>query len=141
MSGARRRLTRAVRDRERGASSVELVLYAPLLMLITFLLVQFALSWYGTSVASAAAREAARVARVGGGTPASLEAAEKKGRAYAAAVGGEQGLTDVSVSVIAVPGDRVRATVSGHAMEVLGGLAPRVSSTVEGPVEKFRGDQ
>ncbi|MEN0128124.1 MAG: TadE/TadG family type IV pilus assembly protein [Brevundimonas sp.] len=141
MNPLHRRLRRASGDRDAGASSVELVLYAPLLMLITFLLVQFSLSWYGTSVAGAAAREAARVARNGGGAPAALELAEQRARDYAASVGGPQGLTDVSVSVVAIDGDRVRATVSGHAMEIVGGLAPRVSSTVEGPVEKFRPDR
>ncbi|RHA43828.1 TadE/TadG family type IV pilus assembly protein [Cellulomonas rhizosphaerae] len=139
MTWLHRRLRRAVRDRESGASSVELVLYAPLLMLITFLLVQCALSWYGDSVAGAAAREAARIARVGGGTPAALASAENRGESYARAVGG-QGLRDVTVTVVRIPGDQVRATVSGRSMELVVGFAPRVSATVEGPIEQFRPD-
>lgn len=139
MTWLHRRLRRALRDREAGASSIELVLYAPLLMLITFMLVQFALTWYGDSVAGAAAREAARVARVGGGTPAALASAEARGASYATAVGGK-GLTDVRVEVVRLAGDQVRATVSGRSMELVGGLAPRVSASVEGPIEQFRPD-
>ncbi|HWJ84083.1 MAG TPA: TadE/TadG family type IV pilus assembly protein [Cellulomonas sp.] len=139
MTWLHRRVWRALRDREAGASSIELVLYAPLLMLITFMLVQFALTWYGDSVAGAAAREAARVARVGGGTPAALASAETRGASYATAVGGK-GLTDVRVEVVRLAGDQVRATVSGRSMELVGGLAPRVSASVEGPIEQFRPD-
>lgn len=140
MTWLHRRLRRAGRDGDAGASSIELVLYTPMLMIVIFLIVQFAMSWFGSEVAGATAREAARVARTGGGTPASLAAAEKRGETYAAAIG-KSALNDVTVTVVVIPGDRVRATVSGRAQEIVGGFAPRVSQSVEGPIEQFRPDQ
>ncbi|MCV2394548.1 pilus assembly protein [Actinotalea sp. M2MS4P-6] len=124
-----------------GASTVELVMYTPLLMLTIFVIVQFALSWYGNEVAGAAAREAARVARVGGGTPSAIADAEAAGAALATNVGGN-GLTDVEVEVVALPlSQEVRATVTGRSVEIVAGLAPRVSASVQGPVEVFRPDE
>jgi len=133
----RRRLRHAGDDR--GASSVELVLYTPLLMLVILVLIQASLSWYGNEVAGATAREVARIARNGGGTPAALDEARSAGARYAARVGG-QGLTDVAVRVQLVGDDEVRATVSGRSLDLVGGLSPRVSATVQGPLELFRPD-
>lgn len=137
-------LTRRLRQltaggREDGASSIELVLYTPVLMLVIFVTVQFALSWHGNSVAGAVAREAARTARVGGGTPAAIAEAEARGLEYAEAIGG-QALRDVTVEVVTLPGDQIRVTVRGRANEIVGGLAPTVEAVVEGPVEVFRPD-
>lgn len=116
-----------------------MVLYTPILMLVILVIVQFALSWYGNEVAGAAAREAARVARVGSGTSVAVADAEARGLEYAA-VGGE-GLTDVEVDVVALPATReVRVTVTGRSLEIVAGLAPRVSAVVQGPIEEFRAD-
>ena len=52
-------------DPERGVSSLELVLYMPLLLMAIFLTVQFALVYLGNQVISSSARQAARVARTG----------------------------------------------------------------------------
>lgn len=124
---------------QRGASTIELVLYTPVLFFTIFVIVQFALSWHGNQVASAAAREAARSARVDGGTPDALAAAEQHGVEYAAQIGGGA-LTDVTVEVVLVDGDEVRATVTGSSMEIVDGLAPDVSQSVQGPIEEFRPD-
>jgi Flp pilus assembly protein TadG len=130
---------RLLRD-DRGVSSVELVMYTPVLMFATFLVVQFALSWYGNEVASATAREAARVARSQGGTAASLAEAEARGGAYATRIGGP-GLTDVEVHVVLLPATQeVRATVTGRSQEVVPGFAPRVKAVVQSPIETFRPD-
>lgn len=123
-----------------GASSVEMVLYTPLLMFVFFVVVQGALSWYGQDVATTAAREAARVARVQGGTPEALEAARDRGVQYAEQVGGE-GLQQVEVEVELVEPGIVRATVTGRSVEIVSGLAPAVSASVQGPVETFRADE
>ncbi len=134
------RLRRAASARgDEGATSIEMVLYTPLLMLVIFVTVQFALSWHGSSVASAVAREAARTARAGGGTPAAIAQAEARGLEYADAIGGAV-LRDVTVDVVALPGDEIRVTVRGRANEIVDGLAPTVEATVEGPVEVFRPD-
>jgi Flp pilus assembly protein TadG len=123
-----------------GASSIELVMYTPILMLVTFLIVQFALTWHGQEIAGVVAREAAREARIGGGTPEALADGEAKGRQYATVVGGKA-LGEVTVQVVLVGDDQVRATVTGRSVELVPGFAPRVRAQVEGPVETFRPDR
>jgi Flp pilus assembly protein TadG len=115
-----------------AASSVELAFYTPILFLVIFMTIQFGLGWHANQVAAASAREAARVARVGGGTPAAEAAGEARGRQVAAAVGSRV-LFNVDVDV----GANVRATVSGDPLAVVDELTPRVSKTVEGPIEQF----
>ncbi|TDE00050.1 pilus assembly protein [Jiangella asiatica] len=102
---------------------------------IIFVIVQFTLTWHGNQIAAAAAREAAREARIGGGTPAALAAAEARGREYAEAVGNGH-LIEIEVDAVTI-GDNVRVTVSGRATELIEDLAPRVSQTIEGPIEQF----
>jgi Flp pilus assembly protein TadG len=116
-------------------SSVELAFYTPILFLVIFMTIQFGLGWHANQVASASAREAARVARVGGGTAAAEAAGEARGHQVAAAVGGRV-LFDVEVDV-EIEGANVRATVSGDPLGVIDGLTPRVSKTVVGPIEQF----
>ncbi|KQR12382.1 TadE family protein [Cellulomonas sp. Leaf334] len=131
-----------MRDRARrddGASSIELVLYTPILMLVIFLTVQFALTWYGNEVAGAIARETARVVRVGGGTPASVAEARTHAQEYTDAIGGAS-FRDLQVQITQPDADTVRVTVSGRALEIVDGFAPRVSATVQGPIESFRPD-
>lgn len=127
-------------DRERGASSVELVAFTPLLMLAILVIVQLALTWYGNELAGAVAREAARVVRTGGGTPESVQDAQVRAVEFAEQIGGTS-LTDLAV-VVERPDDlTVRVTVTGRAVEIVQGMAPGVSATVHGPVERFRADQ
>jgi Flp pilus assembly protein TadG len=135
------------RGSERGVSSLELVLYMPLLMMTIFLTVQFALLYLGNQVISSSARQAARVARsgFGAGGPAAqanaLTQATEVATHYAASVG--YGLvTDVSVQVDPVKnGTEIRVLVTGHALQLVPGVAaPTVSKTVQGPVESFRQD-
>ncbi|MCM0621270.1 TadE/TadG family type IV pilus assembly protein [Nocardioides bruguierae] len=126
---------RRCRD-ERGTSAVELAFYGPVLMLLTFLIVQTALLYLGNQTAGSVAREAARVAR----TTGSASQAEAAGRAYAERVGGGVfTLSDVQVSLVAA--DRVRVTVSGRSQEIVPVLVPEVSETVEGPIERFVGGE
>ncbi len=107
----------------------------PLLMLAILLAVQFSLIYLGNQAASAAAREAARVAR----TTHSPAQGEQAGRNFAANIGTGV-LEGRSVDVVQV-GNRMRATVSGHAVELMTWLpAPRVEQVVEGPIEEFRAD-
>ncbi len=120
---------RRLRRDESGASSIELVLYMPLLLLIMFIAVQFGLVWFGNQAASAAAREAARSARVYG----DQAAAEAAGRAYAAQIG--KGVLEGYEVHVEIVGDRVRVTVTGHAQEISPIGVPTVSQTVEGPLE------
>ncbi len=126
--------------RDDGASSIELVLYTPILMLVIFLTVQFALTWYGNEVAGAVARETARVVRVGGGTPDSIADARAHAQEYTDAVGGAS-FQDLQVQITQPDDETVRVTVSGRALEIVDGFAPRVSATVQGPIEQFRPDE
>lgn len=125
---------------DRGNSSLELVLYMPTLMVAIFLTVQFSLVYLGNQVISSSARQAGRVARSAGGGVADAEAVAQ---AYSASVG--HGLvTDVLVRVTTVDGasgPEMRVVVSGQALQLVPwGVAPRVSKTVQGPVEQFRPD-
>src|SRR5919109_2252636 len=103
----RRRWARRITS-ERGASSVELVLYMPILMLAIFLTIQFSLIYLGNQAASAAARESARVAR----TTLDRGQAEAAGYAYTADIG-KGILEDVRVTVTPVGTEQVRVEVTG----------------------------
>ena len=72
---------------EAGASSVELLVFFPLLLLIILLAVQTGLSWYGNEVAMTAARETARTLRTGAHDDAALAAARADGAAAREALG------------------------------------------------------
>lgn len=126
---------RRQRRDDSGVSSVELVLYMPLLMFVIFLAVQFALVWFGNQAASAVAREAARSARVHDGD---VDRGQEAGRRYWENIG-DGVLEDPTITVTRV-GDRIRVTVTGHAQELIPGLAPTVTQTVEGPIEQFEVD-
>ena len=108
----------------------------PLLLFVIFATVQAALLFLGNQAASAAAREAARVAR----TSQDLGAAEARGRSYAAEVG-RGVIEDVSVQVSAVGADEVRAVVTGRGIQVVPGIPGlQIEQVVQGPVEEFRPD-
>ncbi|PHP51936.1 TadE/TadG family type IV pilus assembly protein [Actinomyces ruminis] len=132
------RLRRRLRA-ETGASSVELLVFFPLLMLIILVTVQVALSWYGHEVAISTARETARIVREGGTTPAELAQAEVDGVRYAMRVGSGRALTDVDVH-IDINGDEARVTVTGASMDIVAGLAPGVEASVTAPIETFKED-
>ncbi len=117
---------------ESGASAVELVLYMPILMITILFAVQFSLIYLGGQVASGAAREAARTARV----TSDAGAAKAVGDRIIAQIG--KGVLDDARVVPQVGEDQARVTVSGEAKKLLPFLpVPRVSETVEGPIEKF----
>lgn len=133
------------RQSERGVSSLELVLYMPLLMMAIFLTVQFSLVYLGNQVISSSARQAGRVARSGGNVEGAnaIANATAVARDYAAKVG--HGLvTNVVVDIISVDGasgPEMRVVVTGQALQLVPGVAaPQVSKTVQGPVETFRAD-
>ena len=116
---------------EVGASSVELIIFFPLLLLVVLITVQVALTWYGNEVAIATAREVAREAR-----------ANSKGgdlSAYARKVGGKA-LTDVEIDV-STTSDQVTVRVSGKSLDVVAGLSPRVKASVTSERETFRSDR
>jgi hypothetical protein len=107
---------------------------------VIFLTVQASLLFLGNQAASAAAREASRVARAGGGSRQALNDGVARGRQYAADVG--RGLLgDVQVRVVTVAPNQVRATVTGRGIQVVPGvLGLGISQVAQGPVEEFRPD-
>ncbi|MDX2973710.1 TadE/TadG family type IV pilus assembly protein [Kribbella solani] len=122
---------------DRGASSIELVIYAPILMLSIFLTIQFALIYLGNQAAGSAAREAARIAR----TTLDSSAAEAAGAGYSAKVGSGI-LEDVTVTVEPVGTEQVRVVVTGHALKITPFIdPPTVTQVVQGPLEEFRADR
>ena len=133
MTGPGRLLERC--RREEGASSVELLVFFPLLLLIILVTVQVSLSWYGNEVAISTARELAREIRDG----TNVSQAQQGGTRYARSTGGSA-LTDVVVSV-SLGGDQVTVEVTGKAMDIVAGLAPRVRATVTSQLETFREDR
>lgn len=121
---------------ERGASIVELVLYMPILMLAIFVTIQFSLIYLGNQVASAAARETARVAR----TTLDSGQAETAGIEYTNKIG-KGILEDVQVIVTPVGTQEVRVEVTGHAQKITPFVdPPTVTQVVQGPLEDFRAD-
>lgn len=123
------RRPRRLRRDDSGVSSIELVLYMPLLLLIMFIAVQFGLVWFGNQAASATAREAARQARVYDDEGA----AQRAGYAYARDVG--KGVLDEPTVTVRIVGNTVTVTVTGHAQEISPIGVPLVRQTVEGPLE------
>ena len=132
------------RQSDRGVSSLELVLYMPLLMMAIFLTVQFSLVYLGNQVISSSARQAARVARAGGlDNSNAITQANTVARDYATKVG--HGLvTNVQVEITPVTGasgPEIKVVVTGQALQLVPGTsAPQVSKTVQGPIESFRAD-
>lgn len=105
-----------------------------------FAVVQASLLYLGNQAASAAAREAARVARSGGGSQLARRDAVDRGREYAASVG-RGVLEQVVVTVRPAAGQQVRATVTGRGLQVVPGLRmPGIRQAAQGPVEQFRPD-
>lgn len=131
----RRLPSRARRDG--GVSSIELLLYTPMLMFVIFIAVQFALYYLGSQVVSSTAREAARVIRTGG-TQAQAQAVAE---AYAKQIGNGI-LTKVVVDPRppSIP-NNARVQVSGEPLYLV--PLPQlksVSAVSEGPIEIFRPD-
>jgi Flp pilus assembly protein TadG len=121
------------RRHDDGASSVEMVLLTPALMLFVFTIIQVGLWFHAKQVVTAAAQEGARAARRSGATAADGRAAAS---AYIARVGG------ASVTTVTTAGERsatsVQVTVSGRAVRLIPGFPLAVRSTSTGPVERFR---
>lgn len=113
--------------------SAELVVATPLLLLLVLAIVQFALWQHAVHVASAAAQEGARSARLEGGSTTA-------GQARAESLLGSLGrttLADPNVTV-RLDGERARVEVSGYASSVLPFLRLPVRAASEGPLETFR---
>ena len=116
-------------------------MYMPVLFIVIFISVQFALMFFGNQAAAAAAREAARVARSGAGTPQALAAARQRGSQYATSVG-KGVLLNPQIQVQRLSDVEIRVVVDGASLQVVPGIpAPHIRQVVQGPVESFRPDR
>jgi Flp pilus assembly protein TadG len=121
------------RESERGAATAELVIAAPLLLLLIVLVIQFALYLHAAHVAQAVATQAMTAARLQGGSVAS-------GQAEAASV-----LTQLGHGLLVHPQVAVtrnatvaQANVTAQVEAVIPFWHLGVHATVAGPVEAFR---
>lgn len=117
---------------ERGSVTVETALLLPAVVLFMVAVLQFALYYHGANVATAAAQDAMRAARVETG---STSAGEARGQEVLARAAGSV-FDDVDVNVSR--SDRsVRVVVEGSVASLLPGVHLHVTRTSEGPVEQF----
>ncbi len=122
--------------RDRGSVAIEAVLVVPVLMVILFLIVQFALWAHAAQVAQLAASEGDRSARSLGGGPAAGVS-----RAQSILQGPGSGLASSTAVAAVMPGDLVRITVTGRVVAILPGLSLPVSAVQVGPIQEFRGSE
>jgi Flp pilus assembly protein TadG len=128
---------------ERGASSLELTLVAPGLLLFIFFSIQAGLFFYGRAVAEQAAREGVsrlRLAQdeavydqVGGDVEAAVEA-------YAVAVGRETLLDPEATADYRADTGKVAMTVTGRVITLVPGVDLTVTQRAFGEIERFEGD-
>ena len=125
-------------QRDSGASSIELVLLAPLVILSILLVGQFAMWYQARHIAIAAAQAGARVARdTAQGLPWEGPAATAA-QGYAQQLGGSllQGSSARAVGTGNVRGVEVVGTAPS--IIPIPGLTFRIDETSEGPTECFR---
>lgn len=126
------------RTSDRGASTLELALLTPILLLVILLVVQFAMVYHARHVALAAAQSAARVAREQR-TGDWMSAARTEAVSYVGKVGPEL-LTTVQADMREDGNSNRWVTVGGYAVEVVPFFRFHVSERSGGPVECFRPD-
>jgi Flp pilus assembly protein TadG len=116
------------RDERGAASLIQLVLVAPVLLLVLMFIVQFALVAHARSVVEAAAEQGSAVARRADGTQAeTVKYLDKLGPKM---------LTTRSVSASRTA-DTATVTVTGTVLSLVPGIHPKVKETASGPVERY----
>lgn len=119
---------------ERGAATLELVIVFPMVLLITFGVIEGALWYHARNVALAAAEEGVRVASGTGGT---LSVGVSEATEFAHRAGADDVLSGVTVRAGGGTTE-VTITVTGHSLSLFAGWSGHeVSQTASGPVERF----
>jgi Flp pilus assembly protein TadG len=129
----RRLIGRTAAGRERGSSSIQMVILMPALFSIMFLGMQGALYYHARTVAIAAAQEGARAAGTQNGTvTGGLSAASS----FVSDAGGKDVLPGAHMT-----GGRsatiATVTVTGTSLSVIPGWSPAVSQSASVPVERI----
>ncbi len=130
--GMTRQRRAAPAGRQTGAVTAELVVATPLLLLLVLLVVQFALWQHGLHVATAAAEEGERAARLEGGTAA---AGAARSREFLATLGPNL----VVAPRVTAHRDQATARIEIHATaeQLVPWLHLPIHAVAEGPVEIF----
>jgi Flp pilus assembly protein TadG len=122
-----------------GAATTELVLVAPALLIFILLIVQAALWFHATSVASSAAQDGAHDASL---LDATVEEGEQTAQRLLDTLADGLILNTAVGGQVVDDGDRVRMTVTGDIVSVLAipgvDLSVSVHEVAETPVEQFR---
>jgi Flp pilus assembly protein TadG len=128
---------------DRGTSAIELSIVAPIVVLLIFSTVQFALWLYGRNVALQAAREGVSRLRLADESDAasSVDRTEKDTEAYAAQVGRESLLDPAAAATYDARSGRVRVTVTGRVVSLVPAFSFRVTRTATGEIERFEEDR
>lgn len=122
------------RDDETGSATLELAILGPVLILLTFTVVQAALYYHAANLVAAAAREGVTAGRSYGASP---QAGPARARQFLAAHAGDS-VTRPVVSADGSDAVLVRIQVTGTALSVLPGLpGPTVRHTAQGPRERY----
>ena len=132
-ASCRRLIARTAAGRERGSSSIQMVMLMPALFSIMFLGMQVALYYHARTVAIAAAQEGARAAGSQNGTAAS-------GILAASSFVSDAGGRDVLPGAHRTGGrsaTTATVTVTGTSLSVIPGWSPAVSQSASVPVERI----
>lgn len=128
--------SRPRRRGESGAAITELVIITPALLLMVMVVFHFAVWFHASHVATAAAQEGARAARLEGGTDA---AGLAKANDFLDAVGAKIIVNrNVKPPTRDLQAGTVRVEVTGDAYPVIPGLLLPVRAVSQGPIEQFR---
>jgi Flp pilus assembly protein TadG len=135
LQNLRRRRARA----DRGSSAIELAILTPMLLIMIWLVVQFALWFQSRSVALAAAQAGARQARDEAGVTGMnwQDAGITRARGYYDSLGTKI-LGGIQVTAIGNPLTNVGVQVTGTVSSIIPGLTLTITESAEGPVECFR---
>jgi Flp pilus assembly protein TadG len=127
------RKKRAAGD-EAGVSTLEAVLVFPALLLLLMLIIQFALWYHAADLATAAAQDGARAARVEGATASdgAAEANQLLDQTGRSILQGRQVVVERTT-------DMTRVEVRGTCIELVPFLHLPVHAVAESPTERFRG--
>ena len=127
--------------RDSGVSAIELAILTPMLLILVWMTIQYALYYQGRQVALAAARLGVRVASQDEHTvPGWRAIAQNAAKDYYSGLGTKVlGRGIGAVAFVSGPG-QVRVTVTGHAASILLGLTLTIHETAGAPIECFRPD-
>jgi Flp pilus assembly protein TadG len=126
---------------DRGSSTIELAILAPVVLLIIWLSIQFAFWYQGRQVAVAAAQAGSRVARQEANvTGAWRSDARSAARNYYGALGTRVLGGDITATPVGSAATQVGVRVRGQVVSIVFGLKLMINVTVAGPVECFRPD-